>query len=83
MTEKMGGFADLTILKRDNKYFVQYDAGAHAVVWREDEISHEEALVALKGPQSANAILLELQKRLADSGVDPYRSNFKKPELER
>ena len=65
----------IEIFKEDSRFFVGYDAGAHMVVPRLDEISQEEADLAMTGPAAAERVLLSLQKRLQAAGVDPYRTN--------
>ncbi len=67
-------FNDLKIIKRGNRFFAHYDAGAHQVVMREDEISKEDAEYACRGSEMAQAMLFRLQKRLIDAGIDPYVS---------
>lgn len=81
MDEKIYELADLEIWIRNGHFFVRYDAGAHQIVMREDEISKADALHALKGPQEANEVLLKLQKHLFENGVDSYASNLKATEL--
>ena len=63
-------------------FFVRYDAGAHQIVMREDEISKDDALHALKGPQETNDVLLKLQKHLIGNDQDPDVSNLKTTELQ-
>jgi hypothetical protein len=65
----------IKIFKDDSRFFVAYDAGAHMVVPRLDEISQEEAYLAMTGSTAAERVLLSLQKRLQAAGVDPYRAN--------
>ena len=65
----------IEIFKEDCRFFVRYDAGAHMVTPRLDEISQEEAGVAMTGPTSAEQVLLSLQKRLQAAGVDPFKTN--------
>lgn len=76
MNIKIYQLDDLEIWKRNGRFFVRYDAGAHQIVMREDEICEGDALHALKGPQEANDVLLKLQRHLIRSGVDPYTSNL-------
>ena len=65
----------IEIFQEDSRFFVRYDAGAHMIVPRLDEISQEEADLAMTGPAAAERVLLSLQKRLQAAGVDPYRTN--------
>lgn len=81
MDEKIYELANLEIWNRNGHFFVRYDAGAHQRVIREDEISKDDALHALKGPQETNDVLLKLQKHLIVNGLDPYTSNLKTTEL--
>ncbi len=71
-------FSDCSILRRDGRYFARYDAGVHQIRMREDEISPEEAALAQKGEAEAIQVLWKIQRRLIDSGIDPYRSNTDK-----
>ncbi len=66
----------IEIVKRDNRYYVRYDAGAHQVCWREDEISEEEAEKVKSGKAVEYDVIIELQRRLIASGIDPYVSNW-------
>lgn len=61
----------IEIFEEDKRFFVQYDAGAHMVVNRLDEISEAEAKLAMQGPQDAYHVLISLQKRLEAAGIDP------------
>ena len=77
MDQKLFELSDLEIWKRGELFFVRYDAGAHQIVMREDEISEEEAKQAIQGEDSVMKMLFALQKRLIMSGIDPYVSNIK------
>jgi hypothetical protein len=46
------------------------------VVPRLDEISKEDAELAMTGPAAAEQVLLSLQKRLQAAGMDPYKTNI-------
>ena len=76
MKEKIFEFSDLAIWKENEKFFAYYDAGSHQVMMRKDEISEDEARTACEGPESATRMLMNLQRRLVEMGVDPYRSNW-------
>jgi len=67
--------ADLEIGQEDDQYFAIYDVGAHQVMMRKDEITEKEASLVCSGNLSATEMLLGLQKRLIDQGVNPYISN--------
>lgn len=67
---------DIQIYRDGQKYFVRYDAGAHQVVMREDEISAEEANRMMVDPAEISIVLFDLQRRLEMSGHNPYRSNI-------
>lgn len=77
MDKKLFEFSDLEIWQRGGRFFVRYDAGAHQVVMREDEISEEEAREAAQSEEAATKMLFALQKRLIKEGVNPYTSNMK------
>jgi hypothetical protein len=66
----------LVVSQMGIKFYVQYDAGAHQIAMREDEISEEDARRIMSSPAEANKVLFELQKRLMEAGVDPYVSNI-------
>jgi len=76
MEEKIFDDGDLVILKRNSRYYIQYDAGAHQVAIREDEITENDAALVMQGEDSATKVLFELQKKLEQSGADPYVSNI-------
>lgn len=59
-----------------DRYFIRYDAGAHQIELREDEIMLDEAEEAMASPAGASNVLIRLQKRLLAIGSDPYRSNL-------
>jgi hypothetical protein len=77
MSEVIFDADGLVVSTSDAKFFVRYDAGAHQVVMREDEISEEEARRVMASPVEATKVLFELQKRLTQAGIDPYTSNIK------
>ncbi|APW47598.1 hypothetical protein RA876_15970 [Rhodoferax antarcticus] len=53
----------IEIFKRDERYFIRYDAGELAVQFREDEINEDEAANAQKSEESAYDVLLACQRR--------------------
>ena len=77
MEEKLFGLTIekdyLEVVKRDGRYYVRYDAGSHQPIWREDEISADEAEKIGSGRSAEQDVLIALQKRL---GVDAYKSNW-------
>lgn len=76
MTEKLIYSGDgIEIWQRQECFFIRYDAGAHFVALREDEITLDEVAEAMSGSDNATAVLFKLQKRLIANGVDPYRAN--------
>ena len=77
MTELLYEHADLSLYKKGERYFVRYDAGAHEIVMREDEVSLEEALEIVKGPSEAEKVLITVQARLQKAGLNPYISNIR------
>jgi len=77
MQEKIYDDGDLIIWKRDSKYYLRYDAGAHQVAIREDEITEDEVRMVMKSEGDATKVLFALQERIEKSGVKPYLSNVK------
>jgi hypothetical protein len=75
MREKIYDDGLVTICRQGPHFFIKYDAGSHQVVLREDEISEEEATLAMKGAEEASRVLFKLQQRLEQAGIDPYVSN--------
>lgn len=71
-------FNALKIVKRGDHLFAHYDAGAHQVEMREDEITKDEAEVAMQGEDGVRKMLLGLQRRLIGAGVNPYLANTPK-----
>ena len=66
----------IEVVRREGQLFVRYDAGAHMAQWREDEITEDEFHGLTVGTTSCSRTMLEIQKRLIASGVDPYQSNW-------
>ena len=77
MRKKLFQFSDLEIWEEAGRYFAIYDAGAHVVQMRKDEISLAEANSASAGEADAASMLIALQARLIANGINPYVSNFK------
>ena len=75
MNEKIYESRGLEIWKKDERFFVRYDAGSHQVVMREDEISADEANRAIQSEEAATKMLFTLQKKLIQAGINPYLSN--------
>jgi hypothetical protein len=71
------GQGSVQVVEYESKYFIRYDAGAHQVVWREDEISKEEAESISQNEVMAEQVLVSLQNRLLVAGINPYISNWK------
>ena len=65
----------VAVLKDGSKYYVRYDAGAHQIAIREDEISEGEAKQVMAGTAEATQVLFAIQRRLTAAGIDPYVSN--------
>jgi hypothetical protein len=63
------------IFQEGSRFFVRYDVGVHMVVPRLDEISKDEADLAMTAPAAAERVLRSLQKRLQAAGTDPYKTN--------
>lgn len=66
----------LEIISRRGRYFLRYDAGAHSVAWREDEISELEVASIRSGRAAEGETILGVQTRLEASGVNPYLQNW-------
>jgi hypothetical protein len=75
MSEVVFNANGLIVSKRGTKYYVKYDAGAHQIAMREDEISEGDAKRLMTSPAEATQVLFELQDRLTRTGIDPYVSN--------
>ncbi len=67
----------IEVVRREDRLFLRYDVGSHMERWREDEITEDEYHRVREGTSSCDRALLEIRKRLIDSGVDPYQSNWK------
>ena len=66
----------LEVVSRNGSYFVRYDAGSHCIAWREDEISVQEFDLIKSGKQGEYQAILNMQRRLESSGVNPYQRNW-------
>ncbi|WP_155988059.1 hypothetical protein [Brevundimonas sp. EAKA] len=66
----------VVLIKRDDRYYVRYDAGTHMVLLREDEVTSEDAKRLMRGDPYATEVLFDLQRRLLAAGEDPYVSNI-------
>ena len=64
------------VIERGGKHFVRYDAGSHQVALREDEITVFEFAQIKDGGKSQIDVLIQIQKRLAASGVNAYQQNW-------
>lgn len=58
------GTHSLDVVHRGDQFFVRYDAGAHHIVWREDEISEQDAMSIGSGKTGQYDFILRLQRRL-------------------
>lgn len=67
---------DFKIYKINSCFWVRYDAGAHQVEMREDEISESEAKSMMVSEANATEVLFAIQKRLKAAGVNPYKTNI-------
>jgi hypothetical protein len=70
------GKIEFEVVRRDEKLYARYDAGSHHVQWREDEISEAEFSEIIASEAQRNAELFRVQKRLLDSGIEAYKSNW-------
>lgn len=66
----------LEVVRRGGRFFVRYDAGAHQMAWREDEISEQEAMSIGSGRAGEYDVIVRLQRRL---GLDANTSNWLPP----
>lgn len=66
----------LEVVEREARYYVRYDAGAHQIAWREDEISAEEFAQLKSGRAGEYQIIIALQRRLQLQGINPYKQNW-------
>lgn len=62
MTEQVFQDYGVTLLRRNGKFFVRYDAGGIAVKIREDEVSEQQALRLQQGEHAAYEVLLEVER---------------------
>lgn len=54
---------DTTLLKYEDKYYLQYDAGMFAVVLKNLFITEDEAKAILKNPEITDSIILNYQEQ--------------------
>ncbi|MFM2479520.1 hypothetical protein [Celerinatantimonas sp. MCCC 1A17872] len=66
----------LEVVKRDSKFYIRYDAGAHQVIWREDEITKEEAESIIYNSSAVSSVLWNVQARLTQQGSKRPKSNW-------
>ncbi|EIO3984855.1 hypothetical protein V4V60_003743 [Vibrio mimicus] len=64
------------LVERQSKLYVRYDAGAHQVVWREDEITQEEAQAIMQDESAISSVLINVQLRLKQQGITHLISNW-------
>lgn len=76
MSEVIFDADGLVIFKQGSKYYARYDAEAHQIAMREDDISDTEVKRLMSNPTEATKVLFELQERLMRAGIDPYVSNI-------
>ena len=69
----------LEVVFREGRYFLRYDAGAHQMAWREDELTEDEFQRLRKGRADEYQVIIDLQRRLTISGTDPYKQNWNPP----
>jgi hypothetical protein len=66
----------IEVVARDGRYFVRYDAGAHQIVWREDELTESELASIKLGGSAQREAMFHMQRRLERSGVNAYSQNW-------
>jgi len=69
----------LEVILREGRYFLRYDAGAHQMAWREDELTEDEFQRLRQGHADEYQVIIGLQHRLAASGNDPHKQNWNPP----
>lgn len=67
----------LEVVERDGRYFVRYDAGAHQIAWREDELFPAEFEQLKTGEAGEYQTIIGLQRRLLQAGIDPHVQNWR------
>lgn len=70
----------LEVVCREGRYFVRYDAGAHQMAWREDEITSDQFNQLRASRTEEYAVILELQRRIRSRGDDPNCQNWVPPQ---
>lgn len=70
------GTDNLEVVRRRDRYFVRYDAGAHQMAWREDEISEPDAMRIGSGKTGEYDVIVRLKRSL---GLEAYTSNWAPP----
>jgi hypothetical protein len=66
----------MEVVSRGGRFFVRYDAGAHQIAWREDELSADEFDRLRSSKTGEYDVIIALQRRLHLSGEDPNRQNW-------
>lgn len=66
----------LEVVCRSDRYFVRYDAGAHQMAWREDEITVDEFKRLCASRADEYEVIIGLQRRLRSQGKDPNCQNW-------
>ncbi|MGF1868243.1 hypothetical protein L4D15_23850 [Enterovibrio norvegicus] len=66
----------IEIVERNSKFYVRYDAGAHQVTWREDEITDEEVQTIIQNESAIPGVLISVQMRLKNQGIKHLTSNW-------
>ena len=66
----------IEVVLREERYFVRYDAGDHVVAWREDEITAQEFSLLSKDKAGEREAIFQVQRRLEQAGIDPYKQNW-------
>jgi hypothetical protein len=66
----------IEVIERKNKLYVHYDAGAHQIVFRKDEITLSEFDQIELNVESQQEVMFAIQARLDESGINPYIQNW-------
>ncbi len=83
MTQVLYECPEMAVCKIQSKYYLRYNVGSHQYVWRQDEITEDEAIQFSKANKTIQQeILINLQEKLKKSYLNPYTQNWKPSEGE-
>ena len=67
----------IEVIERDGRRYIRYDAGAHQIAMREDELTQEEFELVIAGGKTQDQGMRAMQARLTANGIDAYVSNWR------